>query len=184
MVWIGVSGHRFLTEFEKLQTGVDQALVRIEQAFPGQDMSVVSSLAEGADRLVAQRALLRGARLIVPLPLPQEDYLVDFTTPGSQQEFQELLARAAEVITLPPAETRNAAYEAAGLYVLDHCDVLLVVWDGQGAQGQGGTGAIVAEARHRGLPLAWVKCGNRKPGTDAAVSLGEEQGELSIERLN
>ncbi len=45
-------------------------------------------------------------------------------------------------------------------------DVLLALWDGQNAQGQGGAGEIVALARQKGLPLAWVKCGNRLPGTN------------------
>jgi hypothetical protein len=57
------------------------------------------------------------------------------------------------------------------------------VWDGQGAQGQGGTGGIVAEARKCGLPIAWVHAGNRRPGTLEPTSLGAEQGEVSFERF-
>jgi len=87
------------------------------------------------------------------------------------------------VIELAPHETREASYEAVGLYVLDHCDVLVAVLDGQGAQGQGGTGHIVAEARMRGLPLVWVHAGNRRPGTVEPTTLGEDQGSLTIERL-
>ena len=39
------------------------------------------------------------------------------------------------------------------------CEVLLAIWDGQGAQGQGGTGAIVAQARHPGAHLAGRRAG-------------------------
>jgi hypothetical protein len=34
---------------------------------------------------------------------------------------------------------REAAYEAAGRYVVDHCDLLIAVWDRKPAQGRGGT---------------------------------------------
>jgi hypothetical protein len=184
MVAIGVTGHRILTELDKVKAGVEEALCRIEQAFPGQPWTVLSALAEGADRVVVQRVLARcQARLVVVLPLATGDYLADFATLASRQAFLTLLDQAAEVIELSVASTRDAAYEAAGQYVLDHCEVLLAIWDGQGAQGQGGTGAIVAQARQRGLPLAWVHAGNRRPGTMEPTSLGIEQGRVTLENF-
>jgi hypothetical protein len=184
MVTIGVTGHRILAELDEINAGVDEALRRIEQAFPGQPLTVLSSLAEGADRLVVHRVLARSqARLVVPLPLPKADYLTDFASTASKAEFSNLLARADEVIELSLTPTRNEAYEAAGNYVLDHCDVLLAVWDGQGAQGQGGTGAIVARARQRNLPIAWIHAGNRNPGTQEPTSLGRDQGKITFENM-
>lgn len=184
MIAIGVTGHRFLTEVENIVAGVDEALCRIEQALPGQPLTVISPLAEGADRLVVHRVLARSkARLVVPLPLPESDYMDDFQTAESREEFLSLLDRAEAVIELPPAETRDQAYEAVGRYVLDHCDVVMAIWDGQGAQGLGGTGDIVAQARRRGLPLAWIHAGNRRPGTQEPITLGEEQGEVTFERF-
>ncbi len=59
MVAIGVTGHRILAELDKINAGVDTALRRIEQAFPGQPLTVISSLAEGADRLVVRQVLAR-----------------------------------------------------------------------------------------------------------------------------
>jgi hypothetical protein len=184
MVAIGVTGHRILMELEKIQAGVDDALCRIAHTFPGQPWTVLSALAEGADRLVVRQVLARcQARLVVVLPLPTHEYLADFAAPASRQEFLTLLDRAAEVIKLPPAPTRNAAYEASGHYVLEHCDMLLAIWDGQQAQGQGGTGGIVAQARQRRRPLAWVHAGNRRPGTMESTSLGAEQGRVTLENF-
>jgi hypothetical protein len=184
MVAIGVTGHRILTELDKVNAGVEEALRRIEQAFPDQPWTVLSALAEGTDRLVVQRVLVCAkVRLVVVLPLAKDEYLTDFAAPASRHEFLTLLDQAAEVIDLPQAPTRDAAYEAAGLYVLNHCDVLLAIWDGQGAQGQGGTGAIVAQSRQRGLPLAWVHAGNRRPGTQEPTSLGAEQGKVTVENF-
>jgi hypothetical protein len=171
-------------ELEKVEAGIETALDRIEESFSGRPLTLLSSLAEGADRLVARNALGRpGARLIAVLPLPRSDYMQDFESPESREEFLGFLADAVEVIELPPAPTRNAAYEAAGEYCLNHCDVLVAVWDGQGAQGQGGSGATVTLARERGLPIAWVHAGNRRPGTMEPTSLGDEQGKVTCERL-
>lgn len=185
MIQIGVTGHRFLAEIAKLQEGIDQALTRIAAAYPGQDWSVVSSLAEGADQLVVNRVLFANpyARLIVSLPLPVSDYHQDFAVEESQQEFESLLARAAEVIAPPKVALRSEGYWLAGKAILDRCDVLVALWDGLNAQGPGGTEEMVNAARKKGLPIAWVHCGNRIPGINQAVSLGEEQGKVSFERF-
>lgn len=184
MVAIGVTGHRILTEVDKINAGVDKVLRRIEQAFPGEPLSVISPLAEGADRLVVQRVLvLPKSRLVVPLPLSQADYMADFSSVESREEFCQLLRRADEVIELPHTSTRKEAYRAAGLYVLEHSDVLITIWDGRNAQGQGGTGGIVAQARTRGMPVAWIHAGNRKPGLREPTSLGAEQGRVTFENF-
>ncbi len=182
-VRIGVTGHRFLAEIGKLRAEVDRALDDIERAFGGHKLVVVSPLAEGADRLVAEAVLQRGGDLTVPLPLPVEDYLQDFESQESKAEFRQLLERAAEVIELPATPTRNEAYEQVGLYVLDNCDVLIAVYDGQPSQGRGGTAEIVERALQRGMPVLHVKAGNRRPGTREPTSLGEEQGDLTVHNL-
>jgi hypothetical protein len=41
--------------------------------------------------------------------------------------------------------------------VADQCDALVAVWDGQPARGRGGTADIVAYARKKRRPLAWIK---------------------------
>jgi hypothetical protein len=184
VVAIGVTGHRILTELDKIELGIAEALRYISGRSPNRSLNVLSSLAEGADRLVARGVLAhKGSRLVAVLPLPRAEYLADFVTVESRQEFLGLLDQAGECVEMPPAPTREAAYEAAGAYVLGHCDVLLTVWDGQGAQGQGGTGEVVARARARGLPIAWVHAGNRKPGTRQPTTLGAEQGKVTFEGL-
>lgn len=184
MITISVTGHRILAEVELINAGIDAALDHIQKRFPGESLAVMSTLAEGADRLAAQRVLLRpNAKLIAPLPFPQADYETDFESGGSKAEFRELLSRAAEVIQLKLPERRDEAYEAAGIYVLDHCDVLLAIWDGRDAQGRGGTGEIVSHARERDLPIAWVHAGNRRAGTNEPTSLGSEQGTVTFENF-
>jgi len=184
MITIGVTGHRFLIEVDEITAGIDQALDHIERTFGGPSFRVISSLAEGADRLVVRRALARGnAALFVPLSLPKEEYLKDFQTQGSQEEFLELLDQAEEVLTLSPALTREESYASAGHYLLDHCQVLIAIWDGQDAQTVGGTGEIAAAARQIGLPMAWIQAGNRVPGTEQPTTLGKDQGRVFYENF-
>lgn len=181
---IGVTGHRVLNDVEKIEAGVETALRRIELKFPGEVMTAFSALAEGADRIVAWHILERpGATLIVSLPLPASDYLTDFESEASKTEFLMFLGRAAEVIEMPRAPSREHAYEAAGNYVLDSSDVLITIWDGREARGRGGTADIVGRARRRGLPIAWVHAGNCTPGNIEPASLGDEQGRVTFENI-
>jgi hypothetical protein len=112
--------------------------------------TVVSPLAEGADRLVAREALrLEGAELEAVLPLSRAEYMKDFETAESKGEFTRLEAQARKIVELSSAEAREESYERVGRYVVDHCDVLIAIWDGQESRGQGGTAEIVDYARTR-----------------------------------
>lgn len=159
MISIGVSGHRDLgNNNPAIVESIDRVLLAIGQYLPADSYTLLSPLAEGADRLVARRALdLLSAKLVVPLPLEIADYQQDFETDASKQEFTDLLAAADRVLQLPKKETRTGSYLAAGLYVLDHCDVLIAVWDGLPAKGIGGTAQIVELARKQNKPIAWVQ---------------------------
>ncbi len=94
-----------------------------------------------------------------------------------------MLEAAAQVTVLPPAPTRDESYERVGLAVLDEADALIAIWDGQGAQGLGGTGAIVRRALERAMPVLHIRAGNRRPGTTIPTSLGPAQGELVVYNL-
>jgi hypothetical protein len=181
---VGVTGHRILAEPDRIRDAVSTALNQIVYCFPGRPITLLSSLAEGADRIVAEQTLsLSDAKLVVPLPMPKSSYLEDFARPESKQEFLNLLNRATEVIELTQKPARSDSYKAAGQYILDHSDILLAVWDGQTEQGEGGTGSIVAEGRKRALPFIWVHAGNRKPGTHEPTTLGTEQGVVTQEHF-
>ena len=95
-------------------------------------------------------------KTVAVLPFEVPDYATDFASDASRQEFNELLAAADEVLVMPAdpgAASREAAYERAGLAVLDGCDLLLALWDGAPGRGRGGTADLVAEARRRGHPV-------------------------------
>ena len=169
IVRVGVTGHRSIPDESAIARAVDRVLDLIRETSSSSDgapavIEVVSPIAEGADRIVAHVALKDpGARLRVPLPFPKEDYKNDFKTSKSRADFENLLEKACEVVVLPATPTRNAGYEQVGHYVLDNCDVLIAIWDGEPSRGQGGTAEIVEKARAMGRKLYWIH--TKEPGT-------------------
>lgn len=164
MITIGVTGHRASrlggVELTALADAVDQALGRVELAatFPVQ-MRLITALADGADTIVAECALARGWLLASVLPFAREAYLADFTLPDSRAAYQRLLAASQAVFELPgmhQVDESPGAYESAGRFVLAQADVLLTIWDGGPAQGQGGTAQIVAEAVAQDIPVILI----------------------------
>jgi hypothetical protein len=161
---IGVTGHRKLADESRLAAAVDAALDEVvrrateEGSGAPPQLIVLSPLAEGADRLVAKRVLARaGAVLEVVLPLPEDEYAVDFKTAGSRVEFAGLLARARTIHRLSRSPSREESYAAAGRYVVDHCDVLFAIWNGKPEGGGGGTAGVVRYAREARRALAWIR---------------------------
>jgi len=145
-----VTGHRDLARPDEVAAAVDAALDALA-GDEGLPLVALSGLAEGADRIVAQRVLARpGGRLIALLPLEPADYVADFADVASVEEFTALLGAADEyeVVRGAPSDdwTREAAYERAGHAMLDRADVLLALWDGEPGRGRGGTAEMVFEA--------------------------------------
>jgi hypothetical protein len=89
-ITIGVTGHRRLQDEPALAKQVRVTLERVRQLLPPLSstpvmFSVLSPLAEGADRLVVHEVLkLPASQLDVVLPLEKGDYLQDFETPDSK----------------------------------------------------------------------------------------------------
>ena len=154
---IAVTGHRDLvaTEVPAIREKVDALLQDLTRRYPDRRVSVMSSLAEGADQLVAEVALERGVRLIVPLPMRKDLYLQDFETAEARARFESLCDRAAEIYELPlakgntiesvstPGYARSREYAQVGVFLCAHCHILLALWDGKVGTELGGTGQVV-----------------------------------------
>lgn len=163
---VGVTGHRRLEPTPQLVQQLHRSTEKIVQMAPPLVntpllVAVLSPLAEGADRLAA-RELLRvpGSSLEVVLPLEKNEYMLDFESNESKREFEALLAKASSVRILSSRRTRDDAYYQVGKYVVDHCDVLIALWDGHPAAGQGGTADVVEYARRNKCPLIWIPVDN------------------------
>ena len=121
-------------------------------------MRAISPLAEGADRLFAEEALKLGYELQVPLPYEREEYKKDFHDDASRRAFDDLLSKATAVFELEGELDANGnhlatTYGTVGRVVLDHCDLLVAIWDGLPARGDGGTAHVLELARHRHIPI-------------------------------
>src|SRR3954468_7793725 len=172
---IGVTGHRDLRDEDlpELERQVAAVITDLRRDYLGRHHAdtpviVLSSLAEGADRLVARVGIAEGARLVAPLPLPLDEYRRDFEPgikPGNMAEFDALLAQAIAAPVMPFANgnslesvsvdsaKRNEQYRAVGLFIAQHCNVLLALWDGdEGTVSPGGTAEVVVFKRD-GIPL-------------------------------
>jgi hypothetical protein len=164
-VRIGVTGHRRLEDEPAIAEAARAWLANVQSWFPATDatpvaFSLISALAEGADRLIVTTALdaLPGpdTQLEAVLPLKRSDYEKDFKTGHSVSEFHRLLRVAASTVQVPDVEDRDTAYERAGQYIVDRCDVLIAVWDGRQSGGRGGTAETISYAQSQGVEVLRV----------------------------
>lgn len=119
---------------------------------------IISSLAEGADRLVAGAGLKAGFSLEVVLPFSRAEYRHDFETQESRAAYDEFLDRADSVFELDGKRDESPrAYETAGFIMLHNTDLLIVIWDGNLAAGVGGTAQIISHAVGDGIPIVWIE---------------------------
>ncbi len=154
---IAVTGHRDLVaeEIPLIRERVSTFLTDLRDEYPDRGVSVMSSLAEGADQLVAEEALRLDIPLIVPLPMARNLYVKDFNSTGVRERFDFLSSRAAETYELPvtPGHTvdeiskdgnaRDLQYAQLGVFLCAHCHILLALWDGKDNDKLGGTGQVV-----------------------------------------
>lgn len=151
---LGVTGHRDLRpqDVDALGARVGEVLADFRTRFPHSPLLLLSSLAEGADRLVARKVLETGGRLVVPLPMPPTDYSEDFHDPESKADFSNLLSAAESVFvveSIPGVSggrtplNREQRYALAGAYIARNCQVLIALWDGVDLERTGGTSEVV-----------------------------------------
>lgn len=127
----------------------------------GPACAVVSGGARGADLIVAEEAAARGARVLLCLALPPEEFLRrSVEVPGTDwaARFAQI-ARRAEVRVLDDGEGPGPenVFARANDWMLDvarsidPCPYAIVVWDGLPGDGSGGTAHMV---RRLGAQLA------------------------------
>ena len=171
---IGVVGHRlnrmpeqmrsevmaYIREaLKELSQAAETALQRYEGFFGGESPAIVlmSGLAEGADRMAARAAIEQNLALTAVLPFTVDAYEHDFREQSSRAEYRELVSKAHKTLTLCGDRIRKpAAYEAAGLTILDNSDIILAIWDGKTSAGRGGTAQLIEVAAKSDLPIIHI----------------------------
>lgn len=150
MTHVGITGHQRLANPEAwlwVASAMQGELAKLSPPLIG-----VTSLAIGADQLLARLVLQLGGTIHAVLPF------ADIERSFSPLDIPEYRALAKQATTevLDTPGTDEDAYWAAGQRVVDLSDVVLAVWDGKPAQGKGGTADVVAYAIRRGVPLVHI----------------------------
>lgn len=151
---IGVTGHRDLVaeEIPALKDKVREFFLQLQHDFPDLELQLITPLAEGSDRLVSDVAQELGVNLIVPLPMPQAEYEKDFSSPAAIEDFRGSLekSRVIHLRTLGrtrdgplDTEDRSHQYAQMGIFISNHSQVLLALWDGKPSKEIGGTASVV-----------------------------------------
>jgi hypothetical protein len=166
---IGVTGHRDIPKEDEewIRKAVYERLTELKKQYVHSPFYLISGLAEGADRLVAEAALEIGFGLLAALPMDQAEYEKDFETPASLQHFRDLISRAQKCFVVQAVtdndeneQNRNERYLALGHYVARHSQIVIALWDGVSEQVtpdgktqvlMGGTADVVRLCRN-GLP--------------------------------
>ncbi|MEO6200439.1 MAG: hypothetical protein ABIX44_04660 [Cryobacterium sp.] len=145
MTIVAVTGHRSLTDAAGIRQSIATVLSTVERPLIG-----ITALAAGADQLFADVVLGLGGELHVIVP--GRDYRAALPA-RARAAFDRYLAAATTVTTLEIAVVNTDAYLAAGLAMLDRCDLLVAVWDGEASRGVGGTADLVRRAHERGTEV-------------------------------
>ena len=154
---VGVTGHQQLPSrraWTWVRRQVDSFLDRTPH------LTGISSLAIGADQLFASAVLRKGGTLEVIVPFP--DYEDRFSTPHQKLAYRRLLAKASRVTVLERAGTDQDCYLEAGKRIVQSCELLLAVWNGEPASGRGGTADIVTYALNLPKPILCINPIDRK----------------------
>ena len=163
---IGVTGHRDLRpdEMPEIRQRVRELFVNLQERFPTRKLRLLSPLAEGADRLVANVGMELGMELAVVMPMPRGIYHTEFSSEESVAEFDTLYAQANDVFELPiarngtvesisqPGRARDLQYAQSGVFLSAHCHILLALWDGKTSGQLGGTAQVVRFHHHDIMP--------------------------------
>lgn len=153
---VGVTGHRILGSSQVEAVVREQcrevlAGAKAEHAH----VTALSAIATGADSIFADVALELGIPLRVVIPF--RGYEADFESEAERRHFEELKVRALSVRHLRRTRRSDQSYLAGGIWVAEHVDLLVAIWDRQPARGLGGTADVVAHAQARGTPVSVIE---------------------------
>ena len=156
-ITVGVVGHIDAITTPEHKKQIELLFKDLAAKYPNSPVYLFSSVAEGADRFVANifLALKRDNEeykerfeLIIPLPFEDKEYKNDFDD-DSHKEFEDLLKQAKRKFCIGCDSRkidRAEHYLATGKFVADSSLILIALWDGHEGK-KGGTADIVKYKR-------------------------------------
>jgi hypothetical protein len=147
---LGATGHQQIPP--QALPHIDEALSSVLASYGAP--TGVCSLAAGADQLFARTIIAHRGKLQAVIPC--RGYEASFADESDRQGYRILLEEATRVIELDFPAPSEEAYFTAGRTVVDTCEHLIAIWDGQPSRGLGGTADIVSYAREANRPLTVI----------------------------
>src|SRR5262245_60101855 len=134
---LGIVGHRALDTDAAEFVSVASRTLLTDAIATSRDVVAVSALAEGADTLFAETALMMHVPLEIVRPFAR--YAEDFASAPERRRYQGLAATARKEQRLEFPFRSEDAYQAAMRWVVQNCDLLVAAWDGAPSRRKGGT---------------------------------------------
>ena len=178
---VAVTGHLDLTESPELVQAITSTLHAIHSAATAMlpdfarvlsnrnlnaaclDLRLISSLAAGADQIVAKIALASGTYTLHAVLAFDRTTSAKDTGPAAQS-FADLLAHCERVIELDGGVSSLGHYQSAAETLLANADILLVVAAKQATEVRpGGTRWIQRRAEARGIPTLVIATDHPAP---------------------
>lgn len=151
---IGFTGHRNLPG-EAMSRKLIYDFLAEKQRSTSEILYGVSSVAAGGDLLFAESCIALNIPLRVLLPLPREDFRSDFD-PSTWSRAEHAMDHANSIEVIGGDGTRDERYYECGIETVLQSQWQIALWNGEQAQGLGGTEEIVEFARHLGRPVTWI----------------------------
>jgi hypothetical protein len=159
---------QFLEILSSIAGAIDQLAAAPHSGFlpVPPSLTLFSALAEGTDRLAAEATLQTRDRwrLHAVAPFDLAHYERDFQTatsaPHSVQHFRTLWHEAAARTVLDGIPGEFDAYVPLARALVELCDILIVVWDGEHGRGPGGTAESVQHARRDDIAVIRIDARN------------------------
>lgn len=164
---IGVTGHRDIENIEKIKNTINRVLtetivdilspIRLEAATP-LSYSILTSLAEGADRIVAECGKeTLNAKIETVLPASENDYIATFSSPSAINEFHLLVRNSFSVKTVSTDfSDKSRAFKKCGEYIVDNSDLIIAILDNSRPAKSGGTRETVDYARRKDKTIVLI----------------------------
>jgi hypothetical protein len=142
---VGLIGHRKLLpeELDGLVAEFDDFLAGLIGSFKHTPILLLTSLAEGADRIALRSRFRDSLTIYAVLPFEIEDYRSDFQGEHSLKDFEDSLNRVDQFIEVFSGDSkslqRDLDYRKCANWISDRSNILVAIWNGKFNDEPGGT---------------------------------------------
>jgi hypothetical protein len=179
---IGFTGHRNIPHEDQSRQLIRDFLAKRKE-MTSASVYGVSSVAAGGDLLFAESCVALGIPLRVLLPLPVNQFCTDFDPP-TWSRAEQVMKEAISIEVVGEGDVRSERYYACGLETVQQSELLLALWNGQPADGLGGTEEIVTFAKQLGRCVNWINSSDGTIQTFNQDALQEKGFDPELKFLN